>query len=202
VAHPQLHLTATDPKVDLKVNMGDGPATPTAGYAGWEVVDRVRRKGMTSFAGLQPFQQDVPVLLDGYRDNRSVERTLDLLLSLGGGTIFKAFGPIYNPADRYVFGGEPEFGDTIRSEDGTLVRLALTLKLMEYVPADLAGRRKEPKVAVGRGVPVSYTTHAGDTLTKIAHAVYHDWKRWREIGDRNNLSDPHRILPAGKELKL
>lgn len=202
MSHPQLHITCDDPKVDLRVDMGDGPATITAGHAGWETVPRVRRKAMTAYAGVQPLQQDVPVLLDGSRENRSVQRQLDQILSLGEKVIFKAFGPIHNEGDLYIFGDEPEFGETIRAEDGTLVRQALTLKLMEYVPADQAGKREGLRVAVGQAEALSYTTVQGDTLAKVAFKIYHDWRRWKEIGDKNGLSDAHKVLKAGRELKL
>lgn len=206
MSHPQLHLICDNPQVDLKVNMGDGPATPTAGFAAREVIQRNQRKGMTAYAGPSPFQQDVPVLLDGYRENRSVERTLEQLLSLGDDAVFKAYGPIHREGIDYVFGEEPEFGtepgkEVIRAGDGTLLRQALTLKLMEYVPATVVGHPHH-KMGIGQAVPVSYRTKQGDTLIKIAQAVYHDWRRWKEIGQKNGISDPHRVLPAGKELRL
>jgi hypothetical protein len=204
---PQLHLISVDRRLDLKVNMGDGPATPTAGFAGHETISRVRRKAMTSFTGLQPFAQDVPVMLDGYRENRSIERQLDRLLEFGGSTRFHAYGPIHREGDVYVFGEEPEFGttpgpDVIRAEDGTLLRQRLVLKLEEYVPADLAGRKREGKIGLADARALEYTTVKGDTLVAIAHKLYHDWTRWKEIARKNNLHDPHKALPAGKTLTL
>jgi hypothetical protein len=206
MSRPQLHLISDDGDLDLKMSMGDGPATPTAGLSGYETIKRVRRKAMTSFVGTEPFAQDVPVMLDGYREGRSIERQLDLLLDFGGTTKFKAFGPIHRPSDGtgdlYFFGDEPEFGDAIRDEDGTLLRQRLTLKLEEFVPANLAGKPRRRNERIGQSRPLSYTTVKGDTLAKIAHKLYHDWTRWKEIGRKNGLSDPHRVLPPNKELKL
>lgn len=201
----QLHLICKDPRVDVKVNMGNGPATPTAGFAGWEVRERVRRKGMTTYVGKPPFQQDVPVLLDGYRENRSVERTLEQLLKLGDDVVFKAYGPIYYPGKNFVFGEDPEFGtgpaECARSRDGTLVRQALTLKLMEYVPATAVGRRRA-KIGIGQAVPLTYRVRRGDTLIKIAQRLYHDWTRWKAIGRKNNIHDPHHEIRPGRVLDL
>jgi hypothetical protein len=213
ISHPQLHLVCDDPNVDLKVDMGDGPATPTAGYAAWETIKRVRRKSMTAYVGPEPFQQDVPVLLDGLAQENSVQRQLDAIESLGGSSKFRAFGPIHHPSqgpnDLWVFGGEPEFGEVIRDNDTTLFRQALTLKLMEFVSPDPDGRgggrgkRGDPGRTGGTEFPGrTYTTVQGDTLMKVAHKVYGDWKRWKEIGQKNNISDPHRVLPAGRQLKL
>jgi hypothetical protein len=204
---PQLHLVSVDHKLDLKLNMGDGPATPTAGFSGHETISRIRRKGMTSFIGVQPFAQDVPVLLDGFRENRSIEPQLERLLEFGGATKFRAYGPIHHEGDVYVFGDEPEFGtipsvDVIRAEDGTLLKQRLVLKLEEFVPANEAGRKKEGKMGLSDAVPLEYVTVQGDTLAKVAHKLYHDWTRWKEIGRKNGIHDPHKVLPAGKTLIL
>lgn len=206
MSHPQLHLVSADGSLDLKLNMGDGPATPTAGFAGYETVQRIRKKSMTAFVGVEPFAQDVPVMLDGYGENRSIERQLEKLLEFGGGTRFNAYGPIHRPSngngDLYIFGDEPEFGETIRASDGTLLRQRLTLKLQEFVPARISGR-KRGKTGVGQAVPLTFTVFGDiNTLAKIANHEYHDWTRWKEIGKKNGLSDPHRVLPAGRVLKL
>jgi hypothetical protein len=201
--HAQLRLIAPDINVDVKVDMGNGPATPSAGYAGWETVPRVRRRELTSFAGLPPFQQDVPIFLDGHHDNTSVERQLDTILKLGNSVVFRCYGPIFHSGDRFVFGGEPEFEEMLRAEDMTLIRARVTLKLMEYVPPDQAGRRRQRgKIGLADAVPLTYRTVKGDTLAMIAHKLYHDWKRWKEIAKKNGLSDPHRQLPEGMLLKL
>lgn len=204
--HERLHLRCGDPHVNIEVNMGDGPATPTAGFAGWEVISRVRRKGMTGYVGVPPFQQDVPVFLDGYADGESVEQHLAQLLSLGDDAVFWADGPIWRPRQHYVFGEEPEFGETIRAQDGTLVRQALTLKLMEYVPADVSGPRKKgnPKRTGGTEFPGNTYTVAqgGETLHEVAARLYGDWHEWRAIGKRNDIANPLRKLPARMVLKL
>lgn len=200
---PQLHLISLDGQLDLKLNMGDGPATPTAGLAGYETVPRVRRKAMTAFSGLEPFSQDVPVMLDGFREGRSIERQLEKLEEFGGPTKFHAYGPIHRAGDVYVFGEDPEYGEAIRDEDGTLLRQRLTLKLMEFVSADVAGkRRSRERTGVGPGRPLTYTTVGGDTAAKVAHKLYHDWTRWKEFGPKNGIKDPHRVLAAGRNLVL
>lgn len=214
--HENLTITCRNPPLKLEMHMGDGPATPTAGVAGWEEVQRIERPAMTSFNGLPAFQQDVPIMLDGFAEGESVEPKLRKLLSLKH-AVFVAEGPIFESGSRFVFGDEPEYGEMIRRTDGTLVRVRLTLKLMKFVRPDLAGHepRKHHKGKSERertGAPVktgetpaprlSFTTGAGDTLAKIAIKVFGEQARWKEIGKLNGISDPYRKLPAGKVLKL
>lgn len=201
--HKQLRLVASKPNVDITVDMGDGAATPSAGYAGWEEVPRVKRRAMTAFKGLPAFQQDVPIFIDGFAEDRSIERQVEAVLSLGAAVVFTALGPIWNSGGRFVFGDEPEFTEQIRASDETLVRVRLVLKLMEYVAPNVAGEKAKPKVSLGNAVPLEFTVHDGaDTLVKIAFRIYHDKTRWKEIGQKNGISDPYRKLPMGRKLAL
>jgi hypothetical protein len=205
MARPRLHLKATNPKVDIEVEMGDGPATPSAGYSAVEVVNRIGQPAATAFEGVQPFQQDVPILLDGFRENHGVQRQVDTVLSLGGETIFWADGPIFEPGKRYIFGDEPEFGEMLRDGDGTLLRCRLTLKLMRYVPADQAGTRPKRRRGIAENVAVGGTvtvTGRLDTLTKIAAHLFNDPSKWRVLSTLNGIKDPNKKLEIGRRLKV
>jgi len=207
LARPFLHLVSVSGDLDLKLAMGDGPATPTAGMAGYETISRVRRKAMTAFVGIEPFQQDVPVLLDGYADNESIERALEKLEEFGGRTQFRAEGPIHRPGDVYVMGDEPEYGEAIRNQHGTLVRQRLTLKLMEFVPATYAGKKRDTRKAgkIAAAIPLTYTTMAGDTLWAITVKFFGAFEaagNWKRLGKLNGISDPWRVLPKGRTIVL
>jgi hypothetical protein len=196
----RVRFICQNPKTDLVVPMGDGPATPTAGASDWEVIDRVEGKGITDRGSVPPFQQNVPIFLDGYAKGNSVQRQLDALINLRG-AVFRVEGPVHKPNLRYVFGGEPDFGEVIRDDDCTLLRQRLTLPLMEYVPPDVL-RRPNRRAGIGQAQALTYTVKAGDTLARVAHKLLGDWKRWREIGDKNGIRDPFALLKPGRVLKL
>jgi hypothetical protein len=204
--HRQVRLVCSDPKVDVTVNMGAGPATPTAGMSKFEVVDRENGEGMTTPIGGEPYAQDVPIFLDGLPENRSVDRTLEQILSLGEERgIFRAFGPIWREGDRFVFGSNPDFDELLKANDGRVLRARFTLHLMKYVPANAAGETPKGKRGhVGKAVALTYTVGAGgETLAKIAFKIFDgDWKRWPDIGPKNGIRDPFRVLPPGRVLNL
>ena len=52
-----------------------------------------------------------------------------------------------------------------------------------------------------RGKPRTYTVRRGDTLWDIACHLYDNGGRWREIADKNGVTDP-RKLSVGKVLRL
>lgn len=202
-AHKKLRLVASRPAVDIQVPMGDGPATPTAGYAGWEEVQRIERRALTSFQGLPAFQQDVPIMLDGWSEDRSIERQLEEVEKLGGNVVFRAIGPIFHSGSKFVFGGEPEYGEMLRASDESLLRVRMTLKLMKYVSPQLVGAKPKPKHGLSMGTALEYTVHGDDdTLAKIAYAQYHDRSRAIVIGRLNNITDVHKKLKLGRKLKL
>jgi nucleoid-associated protein YgaU len=208
----RLRLICAYPKVDIRVQMGEGPAQPTAGAANHEVTQRLPgRRSITTRTSPPPFQQDVPVFLDGLAERRSVQRQVDAILSLGSPDAlpFRAHGPIHRSGELFVFGGEPDFGEAIRDddEDETLIRQRLTLKLMRWTRPDPIKehrdrRRRKRQGPITDAVAVSYTTRKGDTLAKIAARLLRDWRRWKEIGQKNGISDPYRKLPEGRELIL
>jgi nucleoid-associated protein YgaU len=200
----RIRFASSNPKVDLVVPMGDGPATPTAGASSWEVIERVEDKGITDRASIPPFQQDVPIHLDGYAQGNSVQRQLDDLMELRG-AIFRVEGPVHKPHLRYVFGGEPDFGEVIRDDDGTLLRQRFTLRLMEYVPPGVIRRpgRGRRRAGIGQAQALTYRVVAGDTLARVAFKQYDgNWKRWPDIGRINGIRDPFVRLEPGRILKL
>jgi hypothetical protein len=211
--HPKIRLAAVSKPIDIEVQPGDGAAAPTAGRSGYEVVQRHKKKGMTSFVGVEPLQQDVPIFVDGLVDGRSVERIWEQIMALGGGTVFRAYGPVELPGHRHVFAADPEINEQVKDSEGRRIRFKMVLKLMEFVPADQVGehqkrhtpkhQRGEPAKTGGTAFPGhSYTTTQGQTLIDVAKLLYGNWEMARAIGEKNDIADVHKKLAAGTKLKL
>lgn len=50
--------------------------------------------------------------------------------------------------------------------------------------------------------PFIYIVKKGETLVKISSKIYGTPKRWRRIGDANNIRDPNKKLKVGRHLRI
>lgn len=194
-------------KIEIKADLGAGPAQITDGYGGWEEIDRPSDLSITHWSGQTPRRMTIPIFLDGYRENDSVQKELDKLLTLGRSRdgdeeppVFRVSGPIPFSGERWVMESSPEMGESFRAKDGRLLRQALTLSLMEYVKGD--------RIKIKRRKGKTYTTKKGDTLLKIARKLEpkdnnkESIKYAKEIGKLNKIRDIRKKLKAGIKLRL
>lgn len=200
----------------VRFDMGDGPAQLTQGFGGmWEAVPRPQKRAAMRFVGADPIGQDIPILIDGFAQDRPIDHLLDGLLlqqqPKDGGfegmyppTIWRIQGPIHMPQKRWVV-ADIEFGDALRNEHGRLVRQAATLKLMEYVRPDRVKVRKLPRKIKPRNVPTGtiMKEHGKVTLRQIAVKYYGTPKAARPLGKaqkppirdvRKKLSRPIKLV--------
>jgi hypothetical protein len=81
---------------------------------------------------------------------------------------------------------------TLFSTDGAPLRATLALTLREYADAEVVVSRRSAEAGAG-GTRV---VKQGDTLSGIAHEVYGEAGRWREIASANRISNPRRLQPG------
>lgn len=184
--------------VEIRFDMGDGPAQLTQGFGGmWEAVPRPQKRAAMRFVGADPIGQDIPILIDGFAQDRPIDHLLDGLLlqqqPKDGGfegmyppTIWRIQGPIHMPQKRWVV-ADIEFGDALRNEHGRLVRQAATLKLMEYVRPDRIKVRKLPRRVKPRKEKVgAMVATKNRTLRQLAVKYYGTAKAARPLGKAQN----------------
>ena len=193
----------------LRFDMGDGPAVLTQGFGGmWETVSRSQRVAITRFVGGDPVGQDIPIFLDGFRTNQSVQRQLNGLLRQSvpsGGdapTIWRINGPIFFPGKRWIV-MDIEFGESLRDRKSGLVRQAATLKLVEYVPPDQIKIRRRRTIAP-RGKSRVYTARKGDTLRSVARRIYGNGGLAKQLGKAQSkpIRDVGKRLDPGTKIRL
>lgn len=209
-----VHITAKDPPIDIFIPMGDGPALPVGGLGGYELVARQDDVAATTWEGQDPLAEDVPLLLDGHSEQRSVQREWNTVKKLARDPngerrppVFRVWGPIDSPEGKaWVLPADGISIDSesiIKEDDGDLRRIEFTLHLLEYIaPDEIRLRGKKQRSAIADNRALTYITREGDTLATIAYRLFGDWKRWKEIGKKNDIHDPNRVLPKGRELRL
>jgi hypothetical protein len=211
-----LRIFAPSVDVDLKVLMGEGPATPTGGIGGWQQKERPDAKSLTEWSGQGTFTQDVPILINGFKNGDSVQGQANDIIKLGRKTegdevppMFRIFGAVWMQWLPYVLEGVDWADEVIRDQDTTLLRQELTLHIAEYVDPDQIRFRKRERAGFGTGkgggtnFPGNvYIAKEGDTLAKIAAKVYGDRSVWKALAKKNNLRDPNTKLPPGRHIKL
>jgi nucleoid-associated protein YgaU len=153
--------------------------------------------------------------------NDDVEREWNTIKKLGRDAngderkppVFTVDGPVEHPDKAWVLGADgisvsPE-SILRRNGSGELLRIEFVLHLLEYTAPEVIKdrrrkKRRKSRMGISDNVAVggTYTTKQGDTVAKIAARLLNDWKRWEEIGPKNGINDPNRVLPAGRRLRI
>lgn len=197
--------------------LGDTPAV-TEASGGWAVVNRPKDVGFTVWEGYAPRSMTLVVMLDGWAANRSQDVDYDRLHRMMRDKV----GPSKQPTPVRVYGPiplrsllwviqsiEPDPGSMLYGSFGDLLRVKLTITLLEYVEADVlvSASTMSPAERVnslGTASTSSGRTHTvkrGDTLWGIAQKYLGAGKRYPEIVKLNGIRDPNRVA-IGTVLKL
>lgn len=205
VPYGHVRLTCEHPATDLLLLLGADAPKITAGTGGWEVTGRPRQVGMTTWAGVEPFQLTLAVMLDGLRANRSVEKTLRKLVAVARGDDdgppgVLALEGIAQPSHEVRWVVEAvEFGDPILSVHGNRLRQPLTLTLREYVdPSYLPIRKHALEGAKGKTKVVR--SLKGDTPAKLARRHHVAWTDLRRLNAKL-VRKANQALKVGTKLR-
>jgi nucleoid-associated protein YgaU len=80
--------------------------------------------------------------------------------------------------------------------DGKPVRATLSVTFLEFLDPDLDKRLTDPEMT-------SWVVKAGDSLSRIAYAMYNDPRLWRAIAEANSIDDPrHLDREIGRRLTI
>lgn len=190
--------------IQLSYPLGDGSALVTGGYGGWEEVARPKRKGFADWQGAPLLRVSVPILLDGWADETSVQpwvAGLEWLAGEDGGRppVFKVTGgnqgdgyrPVPHMGYKWVIESLEWGDDTLRSDNGIVLRQSVTVNLMEYQSADVVIKRPKQRIHVVKG--------NRETLHTVAKKYSIPFKSLRDL---NPKARKGRYLKVGLKLKL
>ena len=207
--HGTVQLTCDDPKASVVCLLGEEAPKITGGIGGWEVTARPHQVGMTTWAGVEPFQLSLALMLDGHATGTSVEDQLAELIAVGRGDgesepgLLNVRGiALPEDVDRWVVEAM-EFGDALLSAaTGERTRQPLALTLREYVPpAYLQLRKSATKGSKGKTKVIS--SRKGDTPAKIAQRQRCTYQEIRELNLTSGLAaKANQPLKIGTRLRV
>ena len=184
--------------------LGEEGAHITGGYGGWEVTARPRDVAMTTWQGRGPFEMDLPLLLDRFGEDGSVEADCRLLERMAipvnqksSPPTVRLIGAVPRAGLRWVV-DSIDWGDQLRNIwSGERVRQAVSLHLIEFQAPDLVAPRSKATPQNAKRVKA----REGDTLKKIAKRVLGNAKHWKEIRKLNpKFRSPTKKIPKGTSI--
>lgn len=206
-----VRLACANPPASIDFVLGDGEITYSGGYGGWEEIERPKRSPIINWKGAPARRLQLPLLLEGFADDSSVEGdilTLSILATANGlteppkvsveGTGIPGSGIVEWVID------DLQWKAKALNDDGYRTRIEIDLTLLEAIGDDAISEtpRKPAK---------TYKVQKGDTLTSIASKELGFAGRWREIvklnpeykvkGKKKKRRDP-KDLRVGETLRL
>lgn len=209
-----IRILAPSVGVDIRVLMGEGPATPDGGIGGWQQMPRPDAKSLTEWSGQDTITQSIPILMNGFIEDNNIQGQANDIIALGRKTtgdevppVFRMFGPIHFQWLPWVLESVEWGEEVIRDNETNLMRQECTLHVAEYEdPDQIRVKRLRHAYSIGKGGGVGpsneYIVHKGDTLAIIAAKVYGDRSRWKVIGKKNDIRDPNKELKPGSVIRL
>lgn len=160
----------TPPLDPIAFGLGEGKSDAST-MSNWEIVARPKRKGLTDWTGQDPYRLGVPILIDGFVEDRSVEPEIEYLRRLERvpydtvdgdrhPAVCRVAGPLPLVGLQWVI-EQVEWGDEIRrASDGVRVRQAAIVHFLEFVNAQLLVEESAAKRAQ-RNAPGDVTAIPG-----------------------------------------
>lgn len=204
-----IFFSCSSPPLALLVRLGPDPWVPTAGWGGWEVVERAQQVGMTIPKGVEPWQYQGSIMFDGFKHHQSQEDDINDLLRCAHGDddtppgIVSISGLPDLPVDDWVIEDFSFEGDSqIRSNRSMeRIRQKVSMTIREYVSPDYlrsaSNSFKRPK-----GESTFITTKKGDTPHKIAVRQNCKWTDIRTYNPTRKITKSNQKLPAGIRLRV
>jgi hypothetical protein len=176
-------VSSSDPPIDVTALLADERPDVTSGFGGWDAVERPRRPPLTTWKAPPGLRMTLPLMLDEWVDELSIEWQVEQLEALGQPTgsdgeppqvTVTATGGAVPYQDRTWVVDNITFGDALMNDDGDRVRQQVTLELLEYVEDVYltevsAANRRRAQAAKTKGKPGA--THKRVTAKRTTKAV-------------------------------
>lgn len=218
--NPKAYIRIRGKAFDFKCYLGNGRARVTGGGAEYEAQRRPAADAVTLFTGNALLTMDVPVLFDGWGppgNRQDIEADVEQIYNLCVGVgrkpppNFTVTGPIPFSGRRFQM-SLPEEMDEPRPilsyndpflPDGTLVRQALMLKLIEFNdPTTIKFRKTRIASAKREADLASIVLPSSMNLLEVAARYLNSADDAPFLGRINDIKDLRKKQPKGTRIKL
>lgn len=187
-----------------------GPTAPKLTRpSGWEEISRPRQQAATNWTGQPLAKYSIEILLDGYRERRSVQREINLLdlmrLPTTGApariSVTTAAAPVPWANNLIWVVEDLQHTDELIRENNVTYRQGIQLELLQFESPDAVIKERRSGRAKTRR---TYRVKSGDTLLSIARSELGGGRHWRRLAEANKIRDPRKAskLKAGRVLRL
>jgi hypothetical protein len=153
IAPDYVTLECEELRLELTALLGPERPEVSAGYGGWDEVDRPRRTTVTTWRGLPARRISLDLLIDNLYEGTSIEPRIRKLERMASPTPdggqppevrVRAVGgvvPTFYERRTWVIEGLA-WGDAVMNRNGNRIRQAVTVTLLEYISDELIEVRK------------------------------------------------------------
>jgi hypothetical protein len=189
-----VRLRCGDPAFALLALLGPDAPRISGGIGGWSVVERPQAVGMTLWGGVEPYQLELSLMLDGWAARQSQDEGIVIPASLWVIENIDFGDPILATGGESVVSSWARQGPRHAATPGARLRQPLALTLREYVPPTVLRRKRSAYGSSTKYVVVRAIR--GDTPAKLAKR--RRLKSWTVIRDANRALK----LKANTKLKV
>ncbi len=188
--------------VDAWVN---GPVLPgETGYGGWSVIPREGDTGLVEYTGPEPKRWTLPILIDGWSEDRDIEAEYDYVLEMAEERDGEQPEPVWfwgwvphglRAHPYLVEKVTPEPQILISRTDNERRRAAFTLGLIapSFGVTAESPLKQAQRSAAGEKARRRIRARAGDTLVSIAARELGDPSQWQQISALNHRLQPDNV---------
>lgn len=205
-----VNLACSDPPMIFTARLGPEPWVPTAGWGGYDIVDRPLQVGMTIIKGVPPWAVAGSVIFDGLKDMMSQEDDIKRLMSVAHGDdqsqpgLISVKGVPNLPADDWFIEDMEFDADSVIRHPLTMerVRQKVTFTLREYVSPDYI-RSAKNAFQRPKGKVTIITVKDKDTPHKVAVRYHCRVRDLRQLNPNNKyMLKSNTKLPHGMRLRV
>jgi hypothetical protein len=201
-------------EIEIKGVMGEDTPRVTAGYGGWNIIKRPRKRGSIEYEGIEPIRMELEIVFDAWGEDVNITNVDTALSHLDRMTIptgknlppplvFVDSKSVPKPRITPWVINNITWGTTIRNSEGETKRQTVQIEFIQADETEYGRLVPKPTKARNphRALPRRYTWKKGDTWPIVALRLMGNKKYAITIIRANNFRPGHQ-MKVGQKIKV